>query len=100
MPKPRRWTDDHGAPGLRDKFSLYKTKTRVPHDDDDVTDLYWSHERIGADGEFIFVLRPETDRAAASALLAYAIQVTRRDPQLADEIRAKVRAITETNADV
>lgn len=72
----RRWTGEHGKDGLRDKFAVYK-----------------GARLIGQDGEFVFVLRPETDREAWMALDSYAGHVRQRAPQLATDIRARLADI-------
>lgn len=86
----KSWTDDHGGDGLRPKFRVYKPRdgvrlaqaTAVPNE---------SH--IGEDGEFIFVLRPESDLAAWLALRVYAREVRLRSPQLADDIDGQLDRI-------
>lgn len=85
-----QWTDEHGADGLRAKFAVFKpadarrllTAVVVPE-----------AALIGEDGEFIFVLRPESDYAAWIALGVYAHQVTDRSPQLAADIRDQLDRI-------
>ncbi len=95
----RRWSDDHGKLGLRDKFSVYKTKdrARLPNE---TRDSYRPSARIGGPGpddEFVFVLRPETDRAAWVALDEYASRVYSRDPKLAYDIRERLADIYRRN---
>ncbi len=87
------WTHDHGADGLRDdKFAVYKYDDR--HDEpSDTIDIYLKEDRIGTTGEFIFTLRPESDEAAWYALSLYAKSVEHRAPQLALDIRTKLRRI-------
>lgn len=90
----RQWTSDHGTNGIRDKFRVYKpcdarelfAADIVPHD-----------ARLGADGEFVFVLRPETDEEAAMALCYYAGLVCERAPVLSDSILQRVSAIAADN---
>lgn len=92
------WTDDHGDYGMRRKFDVYKP--RDAHHDTDLSGnivTYLPEDRIGADGEFIFVLRPETDRAAWAALIDYADNVERRAPQLAADIHCELRRIRVAN---
>lgn len=96
----RQWTDKHGEDGLRAKFVVFK-----PRDGYHST-FYGGIERghepgvtfpaaaeIGADGEFVFVLRPETDEAAYHSLLEYARAVQDRAPRLAADIRSRLRQI-------
>ncbi len=94
---PRYWTNEHGEDGLRDKFSVYKTK--------DGERLYRGAytafspgDRIGADGEFVFVLRPETDLEAWTALWDYAAAVEFRAPQLTRDIQGRLSEIAVHNA--
>lgn len=92
----RRWTRDHGRDELYDKFVVAKRKDIriltgagcvVPND-----------KRIGADGEFVFVLRPETDFAAWLALVVYAGAMrTGGYPNLAREIDAQCDRIAKEN---
>ncbi len=82
-----KWSDDHGRPGLRDKFAVYKASDRLPAAPGWVS--FGASARIGGpspDDEFVFVLRPESDAAAWSALQEYAAHVVRRDPRLAHAI--------------
>lgn len=68
---------EHGPDELYEKFHVYKTKSRefLGEADGLAKDL-WGYDpatRLGADGEFIFVLRPESnDKAAQMALAEYA----------------------------
>lgn len=90
------WTDEHGEDGLREKFSVYKTCDRdyikagfgigEAH-------LYAADALVGATGEFMFVLRPESDEAAWISVNCYADCVEHRSPKLAEDIRAQVRRI-------
>lgn len=96
---PRLWTDDHGEPGLRRKFDVHKPRdgfrplpTSLP-----TTTGYPDSARLGADGEFVFVLRPETDAAACAALRTYAAAVSGRDTKLSQEIRAELGRIHDAN---
>ncbi len=85
------WTDEHGRAGLRDKFSVYKTKdNRIPQGGHD---QYASDDRIGYDGEFVFVLRPESDKEAWISMNCYADCVEHRSPKLAEDLRAQLRRI-------
>lgn len=94
-PPPRRHTDDHGAPGLRHKFSVYKTSDRDYIEGEE--HVYVPEALVGADGEFVFVLRPETDAAACAALRAYAVAVSGRDTLLARQLRDELRRIAADN---
>lgn len=95
----RRWTNNHGVNGLRDKFRVYKGRdcaldfSRDPQG----THCYMPEHRLGADGELLFVLRPETDKLAWDALCVYFSAVRTRDPQLADQIRAELDRIYAVN---
>lgn len=86
-----RWTDNHGPDELYDKFAVYKAGKEwsdVPG-----LDLFHTTDRLGQDGEFIFVLRPETDREAFMALKEYVHLVRRRNPQLAFDINNQLGRI-------
>jgi hypothetical protein len=85
----RRWTKDHGADGLRLKFHVYKARDRSSS----YPDVHPTESRIGWDGEFVFVLRPETDEAAWDTLFDYANYVRHRAPQLYDDIMAQLSRI-------
>ena len=87
-----QWTDEHGADGLRAKFVVYKRSDRVTNGPC-LADVFHAEERIGEDGEFIFVLRPESDHEAWVALGVYAHQVEGRAPQLAHDIRTHLERI-------
>jgi len=92
-----QWIDEHGADGLRAKFAVYKTADRIQWDalGESYRDEFASSKRIGEDGEFVFVLRPESDHGAWVALGVYAHQVEARSPQLAAGIRAQLQRIFE-----
>lgn len=106
----RKWTDEHGEDGLRRKFDVYKPKDEVSdfvyasyrggNAEIDDAAIYYKQDRLGADGEFIFVLRPETDETAWWALMLYANQsdVQSRSPQLAEDIRRELRRIRDENS--
>lgn len=94
------WTTDHGEPGLRRKFDVYKPRdgfTVDLHGCPDSATAYHKQDRLGADGEFVFVLRPETDAAACAALRTYAAAVSGRDTKLSAEIRAELARIYAAN---
>lgn len=74
------WTDAHGPDRLYDKFVVTRVSTG-----EEIVD------------EFVFVLRPETDRAACVALLAYSEAVRNRSPRLAKQISERVKAIGRGN---
>lgn len=91
-----RWTKEHGADGLRDKFSVYKTKDRqrsVILGDH----VYRAQDRL-PDDEFVFTMRPETDAEAWRALHLYADVVEHRQPKLAEDIRTELDRIETNNA--
>lgn len=90
----RHWTDEHGEDGLRRKFDVYKHRDRWANDEITYRNMYYEDDRIGADGEFVFVLRPETDREAWLALRKYAIGVRHRAPQLGIDIGAELLRIS------
>ncbi len=93
-----QWSEDHGADGLRGKFSVYKTANGCQAPDSNVVS-YDARERIGADDEFIFVLRPESDEAAWQALNLYAQVAQRRAPKLAYDIRTQLTRIYRNQED-
>lgn len=93
------WTDDHGEDGLRRKFDVYKPRDGRCYTRGSGRTSYPDDKRIGADGEFIFVLRPETDEAAFFAMSEYAHEVEHRAPQLAKDIWVELRRIRGENQD-
>lgn len=92
----RRWTNDHGADGVRRKFDVYKPAHALMGYGPDMA-AYLQSDRIGADGEFVVVLRPETDLAAWLALREYAHEVGACAPQFARDIIAKLDEIEAHN---
>jgi hypothetical protein len=95
MPE-RKWTEDHGAPGLRRKFDVYKPAGAYDTPNPELV-AYTRSARLGADGEFVFVLRPETDACAWLALREYAHEVVQRDPELARDIKRELARVREAN---
>lgn len=87
-----RWTNDRGADGLRDKFHVYSAADAMPWHQGEFTG-YSTDRRLGATGEFVFVLRPESDEAAYWALREYAIGMKHRSPRLAKDIHAQLDRI-------
>lgn len=98
--------DQHGPDKLYEKFHVYKAKeAREQHlsSHNPVEMVYDSRTRLGADGEFVFVLRPETnDKAAQLALAEYARCCEGSYPELSQgivreltRIRARVKAIMQ-----
>jgi hypothetical protein len=84
------WNDEHGPDRLYDKFTVVPTK-HVWHGDPLTEEkVFDSQSRLGEDGEFVFVLRPERDLAAWIALMAYARSVEHRAPNLAEQIETKL----------
>lgn len=82
---------EHGPDELYEKFHVYKAKSEVQGDE--VLNAYDKSDRLGNDGEFIFVLRPETnDKAAIEALLTYARVCEASYPELSRQI---VEQLTE-----
>lgn len=75
---PHRWTDQHGPDELYDKFVVVQRSTG---------------KTLGEDGELIFVLRPERDREAWSALMTYCSCVEHRSPGLAGQLSERLDAI-------
>lgn len=70
---------EHGPDELYDKFRVFRTKTG---------------EELTRRGEFILVLRPETnDRAAQEAILRYADVAEETYPEFADQLRLQVDQI-------
>lgn len=94
------WTDEHGEDGLRHKFDVYKPRDRCSNDRLIPSNAYNQEDRIGADGEFVFVLRPETDKEAWFVLDEYASRVRPRSPQLAEDIQRELRRIGHKNREV
>jgi hypothetical protein len=71
--------NDHGPDELYDKFRVYKAS---------------SGRELTGRGEFIFVLRPETnDHAARAALYAYADACKYAYPDLSKQILDKLEAL-------
>lgn len=81
MPDERRWTSEHGADELYNKFKVIRQRTG---------------EEI--DPQFFFVLLPEWDEAACTAVEAYADACEHRAPNLARQLREKIDHIREVNA--
>jgi hypothetical protein len=90
-----RWNEDHGDDGLRRKFDVYKHKDALVRGQANI--MYPTDALLGTDGEFIFVLRPETDYEAVCALLMYSLLVKGRAPQLAADINTELDRIMEAN---
>lgn len=93
-----RWTDDHGVDGLRDKFRVYHAGHVEGSGLHPGYDMFASHTRIGATGEFVFVLRPESDEAAYHALRDYVSLVAWRAPQLSEDIARELDRIVGEQA--
>lgn len=86
--------DQHGPDKLYEKFHVYKTKECLTGTLDKPWVVYDSRTRLGDDGEFVFVLRPETnDKAAQEALLQYARVCEHSYPGLAAAIVAEITFI-------
>jgi predicted Zn-ribbon and HTH transcriptional regulator len=91
---------EHGPDELYEKFHVYKAADEVCDDPNPYNSMakYPFARRIGADGEFLFVLRPETnDKAAQMALAEYARCCEGSYPGLAASI---VRELTRIDARV
>lgn len=73
------WNEEHGPDRLYDKFYISQNSSGKK-----VTD-------------FSFVLRPERDKAAVTALEAYADAVEYRAPNLASALREKMEQIRSQN---
>lgn len=94
---------EHGPDELYEKFHVYKAKECLTGTLDKPWVVYDSRTRKGADGEFVFVLRPETnDKAAQLALAEYARCCEGSYPELSasivrelTRIRARVKAIMQ-----
>lgn len=75
----KRWTTDHGPDTYRQKFNIIQKKTGL--------DL--------SEGEFTFVLRPETDPAAFQALEHYCRitdhQYSTRNAHIREELNRIIR---------
>lgn len=74
--------DDEGLGGLQEKFAVRETS---------------SGEEITGTDELVFVLRPESDRAAHEALKIYALVARRRAPKLALELLDRLQVIEKRN---
>lgn len=95
---------EHGPDELYEKFHVYKAKHElnqlIPLDEMSPSQrdkmVYRESDRLGHDGEFIFVLRPETyDMAAQAALLEYDRCCEHAYPQLSAQITRRVREIQQ-----
>lgn len=87
---------EHGPDELYEKFHVYKSNTRCDKANGDPYNAYDERNRIGADGEFVFVLRPETnDLAAMMALRSYAAMCSFTYPELSRQIFQKLKAIRQ-----
>lgn len=85
----------HGPDKLYDKFHVYKSKSEVQADEQ--LNAYDKSDRLGHDGEFIFVLRPESnDPAAIAALLEYARACEGSYPELSRQIVRELTRIRGT----
>lgn len=96
MEHAERLAAEHG------EFTVFKTKDTQPSEELPGPDGWLcgpDDERLGTDGEFIFVLRPEYDWEAFIALRAYAQLVRQRSPHLADQLDERLNAITEQQLD-
>lgn len=88
-----RWTDDHGDKPLGTKFHVYCAGDRHEGTLIDPSSEYFDSKRLGATGEFVFVLRPESDAAAWLALREYMHDVAWRDPELSAALREQLDRI-------
>lgn len=77
----RQWVVDHGPDELYNKFRVWSNRKQRWIDED----------------EFIFVLRPETDKHAVVALKTYAQSSNNDYPMRAMQIREKLLEIEERN---
>jgi len=77
------WTDKHGEDGLRMKFHVMKY----------IKGTGQSEVEALPKGEFVFVLRPETDRNAWKSLSYYAALAEETHPKLAQGLHDKLKAI-------
>lgn len=99
----KQWTDKHGEDGLRAKFIIFKPRDELAptgsrYERESLSAepsivMFDKTDAVGADGEFVFVLRPETDFAAYSALWDYADATAHRAPKLAADIREQLERI-------
>lgn len=78
----REWNNNHGPDKLYNKFRVEQVSTG---------------KILGEDGEFVFVMRPESDEEAHHALLRYAELVEHRSPNLARHIREQLNPIRVRN---
>jgi len=77
------WTDKHGEDGLRRKFRVMKY----------VKGTGFSEVEPLPINEFVFVLRPETDRLAWKSLSYYAALCEENQPKLAQDLHDKLKEI-------
>lgn len=77
----RKWIQDHGPDELYNKFRVWSNRKQRWIDED----------------EFIFVMRPETDKYAWGALNLYAAASSTVYPNRAEQIRKKLQEIRERN---
>jgi hypothetical protein len=75
----KQWTMDHGDDEWRNKFKVIQKKTGV--------DI--------AETEFVFVLRPDTDPSAVSAILFYLYLTSNLYPNRNAQIEAKLQRILD-----
>lgn len=83
---------EHGPDELYDKFTVVKTKDVVPYVNKEWKEFPTSKELSGKD-EFIFVLRPETDKAAIEALSLYGFLIRESYPNLSRQILLQLERI-------
>lgn len=77
----RKWIQDHGPDELYNKFRVWSNRKQRWIDED----------------EFIFVLRPETDRHAFGVMQFYAHRSQGDYPERARQIREKLEEIARRN---
>jgi Fe-S cluster assembly scaffold protein SufB len=95
------WTKEHGRDELYDKYAVVKTEHLTKSQDHVLQDIreFDAYDRIGGpeDDELVFVLRPEYDEAACTALLHYAAAIQYDYPTMAAQLRERVEKIITTN---
>lgn len=94
---------EHGPDELYDKFHVYKTKSLIVTEEYDKGQVngdlnaFDKNDRLGNNGEFIFVLRPETnDKAAQEALETYARMCEFSYPELSAQIVSRLTQLRKT----
>jgi hypothetical protein len=87
---------EHGPDKVYDKFTVVKSKHVEREEGEDPEAWFPIEKELTNKGEFIFVLRPETnDKAAIAALKEYAYICGPVYPELSQQILDKVEEIEQ-----